>query len=318
MQLIKHKVSRAGKVYKPSKPFLAKVLKNEPLMTADTQDQIQHLVIDIAGSNLQFLEGQSIGVIPPGQRADGRPNKVRLYSIASARYGEYVQPEENASSSTNEPLDANADTRLAKNLALCVKKDVHQDQETGELGYGLCSKYLCEIPIGSNIQITGPVGRSFLLPEDPNELLIMIGVGTGIAPYRAFLQYLNTLHGWSGNCELYFGCKTKAEALYLNQTNQDLLNWQQKTQFAIHSAFSRQQTTADGQRLYVQHLLKPQLQRLWGKILKQEACVYICGLKNMQQGIEQVMQAMALEGGQNWDDLKRTLRTNGRWNVEVY
>ena len=82
------------------------------------------------------LEGQSIGVIPPGTDADGKPYQARLYSVSSARDGE--RPNTN-------------------NLALTVKRETD----------GVCSNYLCDLERGAEVEITGPFGGTFLMPDDP-------------------------------------------------------------------------------------------------------------------------------------------------------
>ncbi|HNJ06244.1 MAG TPA: hypothetical protein PLB73_18435, partial [Leptospiraceae bacterium] len=80
MKLEKDALS-GGKVYKPSEPFRAKVLVNRPLTSGE--EEVRHVVIDIRESDLRYLEGQSLGVLAPGVQENGKPHKLRLYSIAS-------------------------------------------------------------------------------------------------------------------------------------------------------------------------------------------------------------------------------------------
>src|SRR5205085_12233337 len=113
------------------------------------------------------VEGQSIGVLPPGQDANGKPHKLRLYSIASPAIGD----------------DGNG-----KTLSICVKRAITVDPETGKEYQGVCSTFLCDLKVGDTSKLTGPVGKAFTMPDKPNANLIMVATGTGIAPFRAFLS----------------------------------------------------------------------------------------------------------------------------------
>ena len=75
-------------IYKPNAPLEARVLEHFRLTAPDSPNEVTHIVLDIAGSDLHYLEGQSIGVLPPGEDAAGKPHKLRLYSIASPSYGD--------------------------------------------------------------------------------------------------------------------------------------------------------------------------------------------------------------------------------------
>ncbi|KAH0877696.1 hypothetical protein HID58_065090 [Brassica napus] len=91
----------------------------------------------------------------------GAPHNVRLYSIASTRYGDFFD---------------------GKTVSLCVRRAVYYDPETGKEDpskNGVCSNFLCDSKPGDKIQITDPSGKVMLLPEnDPNATHIMIATGT--------------------------------------------------------------------------------------------------------------------------------------------
>lgn len=76
--------------YRPNAPFVGKCISNEPLVKENGIGIVQHLKFDLSGSNLKYIEGQSIGIIPPGVDKNGKPEKLRLYSIASTRHGDDV------------------------------------------------------------------------------------------------------------------------------------------------------------------------------------------------------------------------------------
>ena len=111
------------------------------------------------------MEGQSIGIIPDGEDANGKPHKLRLYSIASTRHGDDCQ---------------------GSTVSLCVRQ--LQYEKDGTTINGVCSTFLCDIEPGAKVKITGPVGKEMLLPPDEEANVIMLATGTGIAPMRAYLR----------------------------------------------------------------------------------------------------------------------------------
>nr|CAB3451922.1 unnamed protein product [Digitaria exilis] len=159
-------------LYKPKEPYTATIVSVESLVGPTAPGETCHIVID-HGGNVPYWEGQSYGVIPPGEnpKKPGSPNTVRLYSIASTRYG---------------------DSFDGKTASLCVRRAVYYDPETGKEDpskKGICSNFLCDSKPGDKVQITGPSGKIMLLPEDdPNATHIMIATGTGVAPYRGYLR----------------------------------------------------------------------------------------------------------------------------------
>ena len=112
----------------------------------------------------------------------------------------------------------------------------------------------------------------FRLPDDPAVPLIMIGPGTGLAPFRGFLQERAALKAEGaalGPAMLFFGCRN---------ASQDFLYEQELKQFDadgiadLHVAFSR----GDGPKTYVQHQLAAQADRVWS-LIGQGAIIYVCG-----------------------------------------
>ena len=142
------------------------------------------------------LEGQSIGIIPPGTDADGRPHFPRQYSVAcSPRNGE--QPGYN-------------------NVSLTVKRVLEDHQ--GRPVRGVASNYLCDLKVGDAVEATGPFGVSFLMPNHPKSAIVMICTGTGSAPMRAMTEWRRRLRKSGkfdgGRLMLFFGPRTKEELPY--------------------------------------------------------------------------------------------------------
>ena len=290
----KRSLSRTAPVYKPSRPFVARVVASLPLVEKGSADEVRHIVLDLGDSGLEYLEGQSIGVVPPGTRADGKPHKVRLYSIASCSL---------------------ADEGFPNTVSLCVKRDVFEDGETGEIHRGLCSNYLCDASVGDELVCTGPVGKTFLLPRDASLPLMLFAAGTGIAPYRGFLDFIRReIGGWKGGVRLFFGAKTRRELLYRNEENDDLEKWK-GAGVRIHYALSREQTNATGGKMYVQDRLKENMEEILPWVQSERFCLFVCGLKGIEAGID---EAFAERLGADFKAFKKRMRQEGKWNVEVY
>ncbi|MDX2035388.1 MAG: FAD-binding oxidoreductase [Isosphaeraceae bacterium] len=280
-------------LYRVSSPGRARVVSNTRL-TPEGCDEVRHLVFDLRGLDYRFLEGQSMGVLTPGVNEKGQPNKLRLYSIASTRNGD----------------DGSGNT-----ASLCVKRVVYSDPETGEERRGIASNYLCDLEPGEEVAVTGPSGRTFLLPEDPDADLVFVATGTGIAPFRAFLRriFLEST-GRRGRVTLIFGVRTRTECLYLDE----LEEFRRFPNFQLWTAFSREETTADGKRLYVQHRIAQHVEEIWKQLERDHGLLYICGLKGMETGINEVLERHAGSVGSSWTDLAARLDAAGRLHIETY
>ena len=223
-------------LYKPKTPFLGTVTENYSLLGEGAIGRVNHITFDLKGGDpqLHYVEGQSIGIIPDGEDANGKPHKLRLYSIASTRHGDDL-------------ADAT--------VSLCVRQ--LQYEKDGETINGVCSTFLCDIEPGAKVKITGPVGKEMLLPEDEEANIIMLATGTGIAPMRTYLRRMfepaeREKNGWTfrGKAWLFMGSPTTANLLY----DDDFEHYQAQfpDNFRYTKAISREQQNAKGGRMYIQ------------------------------------------------------------------
>ena len=297
MELVEKVIPEPVITYKPSSPFEAKILENKRLTEEKSEDDVRHLVIDISGSKISYLEGQSIGI----KAISSDPNQkvpIRLYSIASAREG---------------------DDGFSTSVSLCIKRVLFKDPETGEMIKGFTSNYICDLKKGDSILITGPIGRKLLLPKDKTINLIMVAVGTGIAPFRAFIKHIYKEAGsWEGKCRLFYGSKSGMESLYMNDENNDIGQYYTKDTFEAYKALSQEDKTKDGKSIYVQHRLEENEKEIWEMIKENNFCLYICGIKALEKGIDDVFTKWAKNEGLDWLTIKDNLKKEGRWNSEVY
>ena len=286
-------------LYRPNKPFIGKCIENYPLVRDGGIGIVQHVTFDLSGGDLHYLEGQSIGIIPPGTDDKGKPHKLRLYSIASTRHGDKLDD---------------------KTVSLCVRQLEYKHPETGETVYGVCSTYLCGIEVGADIAITGPVGKEMLLPDDEDATVIMMATGTGIAPFRAYLwrmfkeQHEN--YKFKGFAWLIFGIPTTPNILYKEDLEQ--LAAEFPDNFRLTYAISREQQNAEGGRMYIQHRVAEHADELWSMMQNPKTHTYICGLKGMEDGIDEALTGAAGKHGVNWADYQKQMKKQERWHVETY
>jgi cytochrome P450/NADPH-cytochrome P450 reductase len=173
---------------------------------------------------------------------------------------------------------------------------------------GICSNYLAGRRAGETVHATVRETKAgFRLPDDPRVPIIMIGPGTGLAPFRGFLQERAALKAQGmtlGPAMLFFGCR---------HPEQDYLYADELKAFAasglaeLHTAFSR----GDGPKTYVQNLVAAEKDRVWN-LIEQGAIIYVCGDGGrMEPDVKSALVAICRERsgadadtGQRWiDDL---------------
>ena len=290
-------------LYKPKTPFEGTVLGNYSLLQEGAIGRVQHITFDLSGGEplLEYVEGQSIGIIPEGTDAKGKPHKLRLYSIASTRHG---------------------DDMAGKTVSLCVRQLEYQN-EAGEEIKGVCSTYLCDINPGDKVKITGPVGKEMLLPEDEEANVIMFATGTGIAPMRTYLRRMfepneRDKNGWEfrGKAWLFMGAPKTPNLLY----DDDFARYQEEfpDNFRYTKAISREQQNTKGGRMYIQDRVLEHSDEIFSMIEDPKTHVYMCGLRGMEPGIDEAMTAAASSKGLDWAELRPQLKKADRWHVETY
>jgi len=289
-------------IYRPKTPFEGTVIENYSLLKEGAIGRVNHITFDLKDSDpfLNYVEGQSIGIMPAGEDANGKPHKLRLYSIASTRHGD----------------DFNGNT-----VSLCVRQ--LQYEKDGETINGVCSTYLCDIKPGDKVKITGPVGKEMLLPDEEDANIVMLATGTGIAPMRAYLRRMfepteKEKNNWNfkGKAWLFMGAPKSANLLYEEDLQRYLTDYPDN--FKYTKAISREQQNTKGGRMYIQDRVLESANELFNMIEDNKTHIYLCGLKGMEPGIDEAMTKAAEEKGLNWSELRPQLKKAGRWHVETY
>ena len=278
-------------LYGPKEPITATVVGNVQVNDAGTDNETHHIVLDFANLPFPVLEGQSIGILPPGSDEQGRTHHARQYSVASPRNGE--RPGYN-------------------NLSLTVKRVI--EDHSGNPVKGVASNYLCDLKLGDKVQVIGPFGHSFLMPNHPKSNIVMICTGTGSAPMRAMTEWRrrqrNSGKFEGGKLMLFFGARTQKELPYfgpLQKLPKDFID--------INFAFSREQAQP---KRYVQDLMRERAIDLAELLKEANTYIYVCGLKSMEEGAILALRDVVTEHGINWETLSQNLKKEGRLHLETY
>jgi benzoyl-CoA 2,3-epoxidase subunit A len=267
-------------LYRRDKPALATVQGNFRITAPDTESDVHHIVLSFGSTVFPVLEGQSIGIVPPGTRVDGRPHEIRLYSIASARDGE---------------------KRNANNVSLTIKR----------VEGGVASNYMCNLKVGDKVEVTGPFGTTFLMPNDAQANVIMICTGTGSAPFRAFTERRRrAVPGAPGKFIMFFGARTPQELPYFGPLQKVPNSLLEK-----HLVFSR---IPGADKEYVQDRIRTEHETVAALLASSATHIYICGLKGMETGVEEALSDVCRKQGHEWSKLKPEMRASGRYHIETY
>ena len=278
-------------LYGPRSPTKATVVGNVRVTDVGREYDTHHVVIDFGSMPFPVLEGQSIGIVPPGLDGSGKPHHARQYSIASPRNGE--RPGYN-------------------NISLTIKR-VLEDHK-GQAVRGVASNYMCDLKVGDAVQVIGPFGTSFLMPNHPKSHVLMICTGTGSAPMRAMTEWRRRLRA-SGKFEggklmLFFGARSKEELPYfgpLQSLPKDFID--------INLAFSR---TPGQPKRYVQDLLRERAADIAELLRDPNTFIYVCGLKAMEEGVLLALREVAQKAGLVWETVGAALKQEGRLHLETY
>lgn len=219
-----------------------------------------------------------------------RPLAPRLYSISSA-------PEE-----------------VGEEVHLTV--GVLRYEHNGISRTGAASGFLGErLEEEGSVRVFVEENPRFRLPENPDTPVIMIGAGTGVAPFRAFMQQ-RAANGDSGKNWLIFGNQHFTQD-FLYQTE-----WQGWAKDGLLNKYDFAWSRDQEEKIYVQHKIREEAAELW-QWLQQGAHIYVCGdASRMAKDVEQaLLDTIAEQGGLSADDADEyldNLRQEGRYQRDVY
>lgn len=283
------------KEYDISNPYTATLVSSQRLTPEESDAEVRHLVLNVASEDFAFLEGQNIGVLVPGPHEFGNAQHLRLYSIASPRKGE---------------------SGNGRSISICVRRCFYIDEVSGERYPGKASNYLCDAGPGATIQITGPYGAHFSVPADDTSNLLMAGVGTGVAPFRAFLRHIyEERGGWKGKVRLFHGAKSGMEMLYRNRRNQDLGLYYDESTFRTFEAVSPRPYLDDPPE--IDRILVENAEESWDLMQDPKTYVYVAGLVPAAHKFDLAM-TYAAGSGSAWRAKRDELIAQRRYSELLY
>ncbi|XP_072164141.1 NADPH oxidoreductase A-like [Diadema setosum] len=174
---------------------------------------------------------------------------------------------------------------------VCVTAAVVRYSSRGRARVGVTTTFLQDrLRVGDVCPVFLSPNPDFRLPKDPSRDIIMVGPGTGIAPFRAFIQERVATNA-SGKNLLYFGCRHKEQDFLYRNELETLVD---SGQLVLRTAFSRDQE----QKEYVQHLIGQDGHMIW-EMLEGGAHVYVCGdARSMAPDVHRALATLIQTRGQ--------------------
>ena len=236
-----------------------------------------------------------MGILAPGRPELGQKSHFRLYSVADVPH---------------------TSSEGFQQLAICVRRCTYLDPFSGERYAGVASNYLCDLAVGATLSVTGPYGQAFDLPSDHHATLIMIGAGTGIAPFRAFIKHIYLRHpDFAGRILLFHGGQTGLDMLYRNQEKDDFALYYDRETFQAIEAISKRPGWSDD--IDWGSALHSRGEELCKLLSDAKTHVYVCGLEQLRDALDQVF-AEVVGSNQRWFRWKAELQAEHRWIELLY
>ncbi|KAB2968543.1 MAG: ferredoxin-NADP reductase [Thermoanaerobaculia bacterium] len=275
--------------------FRAVVVSSERITPEASSEEVRELVLDVERPDFPFLVGQSIGVLAPAPKEFGKEHHYRLYSVADLpERGESGRPR----------------------IKIAVRRCSYVDDYSGERFPGIASNYLCDRRPGDAITVTGPFGLAFQVPEEKDADLILIGSGTGIAPFRALVKHLfREVPDWRGRVRLFYGARSGLELLYMNDLRDDFAQYYDQETFEAFKALSPRPSWADP--IAWDLAIEARGEELWDLLGKPTTYVYLAGLEKMRDELDKVFSRLA-GSPEKWRRRKAELEAGGRWVELLY
>jgi ferredoxin--NADP+ reductase len=280
--------------YDTTNRMSASVVSSTRLTPDDSKTELRHIDLAVDSIDFSYEIGQSIGVLVPGPHEFGQKEYLRLYSIAGGGTGDGIKPV----------------------ISLCVKRCFYIDDFNGERYEGKASHYLCDLKEGDVVTLVGPYNLAFTLPKEKDANLLMIGLGTGIAPFRAFIKHIyNELGGWEGDVRLYHGAMRGIELAYMNDQNADLEYYYDQETFKAFQALSPRahfDVPVDLEGAIAQNA-----DEVWTLLQDPKTFVYVAGLKQIGELLDGALVEI-VGSPEAYERQKAKMIDEGRWAELIY
>jgi ferredoxin--NADP+ reductase len=280
----------------PTEPqYTATILSTEAISEEGSEVEVRELVMAVGGHDFNFEIGQSIGVLVPGPAEFGRSIHHRLYTVAD------VPPPEGQDN---------------PEITIAVRRCNYIDDYSGEEYIGINSNFLCDRKPGDKVTITGPFGMPFSVPENKNAHLLLIGLGTGIAPFRALVKHIyKNIGDWKGKVRLLYGAQSGLELLYMNSKRDDFSNYYDEDTFEAFKALSPRPSWADP--IAWDYAIEDRADEIWELLGDEHIHVYVAGQKRIRDALDTLFGNIS-GSREGWAKRKAELVKQGRWVELLY
>lgn len=279
--------------YDTKKQFSA-IVKKTRRLSPDDSEEIREIILEIKDVDFTCEVDQSFGVLVKTSDDFGNTLHHRLYSVADL------------------PTKYKGRTRIT----LLVKRCSYVDAFSGELHDGIASNYLCDRQVGNEVTITGPYELPFSLPEEHDANLILIGMGTGIAPFRAFVKHLHkNVKDWKGKILLFYGARSGLELHYQNEKDDDLSNYYSEETFQSVHALSPQPLWNDS--VVLDRAIEGRSEEILEMLKLNKTYVYVAGHENVNEGLDKAFVSI-LGSEEKWSKRKAELMAGRKWVELIY
>lgn len=275
----------------PARTYSATLNESRRITPPASREEVRHLVFHTGDLSFDPQLGNLIRIMAPGQF--GNRSHARLYSIMD--------------------LERKKDVT---EFAICVRRCSYIDDFNGEEYKGVASHYLCDLRPDDAIEFAGPVGYPFVIPEDKTADILMLGMGTGIAPFRTLIrQIYEKIGGWKGRVRLFYGARSPLEMLYMNDENNDLANYYDQPTFKAFQAVSPR--PAFDAPAALDQALEQNAAEVWEMLQRPDTRIFIAGSGNMLPMLDKAMVELA-GSARDWVSVHARLRSSGRWSEVLY
>ncbi|MCB1772212.1 MAG: oxidoreductase [Gammaproteobacteria bacterium] len=256
--------------------------------------EVRRIRMRVEDPSFRVGVGQSVGVVVPGPHPFGNRYHMRRYSIAG------------------ESVDSRGDTEIE----LLVRRCFDIDEISGESYPGIASNYLCDAGPGQAITLTGPYRSPFRMPRNETANILMIGTGTGVAPFRSFIQEIYRQRGgWSGQVRLYYGARSGMDLLYRNDEEDDLALYYDEPSFQAFRGVISKPLASEADTLAA--ATESHAASIWKLIQSPDTYVYLAGLGKIAERFDEIMR-FAAGSDELWVMTRDRLKVAGRWSELIY
>jgi ferredoxin--NADP+ reductase len=280
----------------PTEPnHRATILNSETITDEGADVEVRELVMAVDEGDFKFDIGQCIGVVVKGPEAFGRSVHHRLYTVADTPVPE---------------------AQGKPQITIVVRRCNYIDDYSGEEYIGINSNYLCDRRPGDSITITGPFGMPFSVPADKHANLLLIGLGTGIAPFRALVKHIyKNVGDWKGKVRLLYGAHSGLELLYMNNKRDDFTNYYDEDTFEAFKALSPRPNWADP--IAWDYAIEDRAEEISKMLSDHHSYIYVAGQRRIRDALDELFTNMC--GSQAaWISKKAELVKQDRWVELLY